>query len=301
MIGPLWGSGVPERVAAVPGVDATIVGDLGAVAGALARVPILVTFRWDDSWLSPDLRWVQSVSSGIDQFPIEALRANGTVLTSGRGLQHVPVAEHAMGLLLAMTRGIALAAVRQPRHEWRWSRVDEIEGKTMGILGLGTIGEAIAVRAAAFGMTVIGTKRSPEAYRGVASDVLPPGSTLEVFRRSDVVVIALPGSPDTERLVGRSEIEALAGGWLVNVGRGGVVDQDALVAAMREGTLAGAALDVFPEEPLPEDSALWDLPGVLISPHQAGASPGFGDALAGLVARNLDAYHGQAAWVNRVV
>jgi phosphoglycerate dehydrogenase-like enzyme len=131
--------------------------------------------------------------------------------------------------------------------------------------------------------------------------VFGPEETLEVFRRADAVVITLPGGEGTRHLVGAAELEALRGGWLVNVGRGQVIDEAALVAAMQAGVLAGAALDVFDVEPLAADSPLWNLRGVLISPHMAGASPKYGERLAALLARNLRAFHGSGKWENRVV
>ena len=172
---------------------------------------------------------------------------------------------------------------------------------TLGVLGLGTIGEGVARRGAAFGMRVIGTKAHPDGYTGIADEVFGPGDTIEVFRRADAVVITLPGGASTHKLVGRAELEALRGGYLVNVGRGGVIDEAAFIAAMGDGVLAGAALDVFPTEPLPTDSPLWDLPGVLITPHMAGSSPRYGERLAALFARNLAAYRGEGEWENRVV
>jgi phosphoglycerate dehydrogenase-like enzyme len=247
------------------------------------------------------LRWIQSVSAGTDQFPLAELSAGGTVLTSARGIHEPQVSEHALGLLLAMTRGIAVAVTQQQRKEWKWTRAIELQGMTLGVLGLGTIGEGVARRAVAFGMKVIGTKSHPEGYEGAAAEVFPPSQTREVFHRADAVIITLPGGEGTKRLVGREELEALRGGWLVNVGRGAVIDEAALISAMRDGVLAGAALDVFEQEPLPADSPLWDLPGVVISPHMAGASPKYGERLAALFARNLVAYRGNAEWVNRVV
>jgi phosphoglycerate dehydrogenase-like enzyme len=300
VIGPL-GGGIAEAVAATPGVEAAIVDSPADIPDALADAPVLVTFLWLDDWLTDSLRWVQSVSAGTDQFPIDRFADRGVVLTSATGIHEVQVSEHAIGLLLAMTRGIASAARDQAAHVWRRWMPAELAGMTLGVLGLGTIGEGIARRAAAFGMRVIGTKREPDGYRGVADEVFGPDATLEVCRRADVVIVTLPGTPETEGVIGAEELEALRGGWLVNVGRGSVVDTEALVAAMQQQVLAGAALDVFDDEPLPASSPLWDLPGVLISPHLAGLSPHYGERLAALFARNLPAYRGESEWINRVV
>ena len=301
VVGPLGGSGIAEAVAAVPGVEAAIVRHGSGMLSALDGIPVVVTFGWSDDWLTPDLRWIQSVSAGTDQFPVDALRERGVTLTSATGIHEVQVAEHALGLLLAMTRGIAQAVANQQSRTWSRITVTELSGMTLGVLGLGVIGEGVARRAAALGMRVIGTKREPAAYAGAAERVLGADETLDVFREADAVVITLPGTAETEGIVGADELAALAGGWLVNVGRGSVIDNGALVDAMRAGTLAGAALDVFETEPLPPESPLWGLPGVLISPHLAGLSPRYGERLAALFARNLEAYRGEAEWVNRVV
>ena len=301
VVGPLGGTGIAEAVAAVAGVDPTIVRSPDDMPAAVEDIPVVVTFLWQEGWLGSSLRWIQSVSAGTDQFPVQILGERGIVLTSARGIHETQVSEHALGLLLAMTRGIATAVSNQAAKNWTRAEVTELHEMTLGVLGLGVIGEGVARRAAAFGMKVIGTKRNPASYDGVADRVLPPEATLEVFREADAVVITLPGTPETSGIVGASELEALRGGWLVNVGRGSVIDTDALVEAMDAGTLRGVALDVFDTEPLPASSPLWDTPGILISPHLAGLSPRYGVRLAALFERNLAAYRGEGEWVNRVV
>jgi phosphoglycerate dehydrogenase-like enzyme len=293
--------GIPEALRAVPGVDLLEPDTDDAVVAALGSCHALVTFRWLPEFLVPGLRWVQAASAGVDQFPRGALREAGVVLTSARGVHGPQVAEHAFGMLLALTRSIADAVRCQSDRRWHRPEVTELAGRTLGILGLGTIGEAVAVRAEAFGMRVIGTKRDPGTYSGVAEAVFGPEGTIDVCREADVVVVALPSGADTTRLVGRAELEALGPGWLINVGRGPVVDEAALVGALRSGSLAGAGLDVFEEEPLPAESPLWELPNVVVSPHCAGISPHYGARLAEIVAENVRAFRGEIGWVNRVV
>jgi D-2-hydroxyacid dehydrogenase (NADP+) len=293
--------GVTEALAAVPGVEARFAADRDDVARLLEAAPALVTFRWFDEWLTPALRWVQATSTGTEQFPIDRFRERGVVLTSARGVHEVQVSEHALALLLAMTRGVAAAITQQQERRWALPEVTDLDGMTLGILGLGTIGEGLARRAAALGMRVIGTKRDTDGYDGVAEAVYPPDQTLRVFEAADAVVIVLPGGAETAGLVGRAEIDALAGGWLVNLGRGSIVDEAALIEAARAGTIRGAALDVFAQEPVPADSPLWDLPNVIVSPHIAGLSPRYGERLARIFAANVRAFRGEADWVNRVV
>ena len=177
---------------------------------------------------------------------------------------------------------------------------DELAGRTLGILGLGSIGDAVAERAGALGMTVIGTKRHPQGYRGPASDVLPPDRTLEVCERSDAVVIALPNTPETAGAVGHEELEALGPGWLVNIGRGATLDQVALVDVLERGGLRGAGLDVFDAEPLPADSPLWSLENAIITPHSAWFTPRLEERLVGVLRDNLAAWDGRGEWRSRV-
>ena len=271
------------------------------VAAALSGAQILVSYPWRDGFLTPGLRWVQSVSAGTEQFPVKRLREAGVALTSARGIHGPQVAEHALALLLAMTRGVGRATMQRSGRTWEGTEVTEIGGMTMGIIGLGVIGEAIARRAGALGMRVIGTRRDITGYEGAADGVVAAEQMDEVFAEADVVVVTLPGGEATRGMVGTTQLEALEGGYLINVGRGSVVDERALVDALTEGSLRGAGLDVFETEPLPAASPLWDLPNLVMTPHVAGSSPHYGDRLADLFDRNLMAYRGDGDWINRVV
>jgi phosphoglycerate dehydrogenase-like enzyme len=184
---------------------------------------------------------------------------------------------------------------------WRPIPGIEIAGSTLGVLGLGSVGEAIAEKAAAWGMTVIGTKAHPAEYDGVASAVFTPDATIEVFRASDAVISVLPDTPATRGIVTAECLAALNGGWFVNVGRGTVVGEQDLLDALDSGALAGAGLDVFDPEPLPASSALWGHPRVVLTSHSAGLSPHYGSRLVGIFRANLAAWNGAGEWVNRVV
>jgi phosphoglycerate dehydrogenase-like enzyme len=180
------------------------------------------------------------------------------------------------------------------QRERRWVHDEMVgtvlAGTTMGILGLGTIGSAVARRAGAFGMRVIGTKRRPAPLEGV-DEVLPSERTDAVLREAAVLVVSLPLTQETRGIVGAREIDLLPpGGFLVNVGRGGLVDESALVAALRRGHLAGAGLDVFAQEPLPVDSPLWTAPGMIITPHVSGDQPGYMAQVTAVFCENLRRY-----------
>ncbi len=292
--------GVDDALEGIPGMRLIRTTDDDAIVEALGHAEVFVSFHWNPRFLTDSLKWIQSVSAGVDQFPLETLSERRVVLTSARGVHGPQVAEHAFALLLAMTRGVGISMRDAATETWKARTGEELAGKTIGILGLGTIGEEIGRRAAAWGMRVIGTKRDPSDYSGVARDVFGPDATTEVFRLADVVVSVLPDTPETRGVIGAEQLEALGAGWFVNVGRGSAVDENALVAAL-DADLRGAGLDVFAEEPLPPASPLWHHPRVVMTPHTAGLSPEYGPRLARIFEANLAAFQGDGAWVNRVV
>jgi D-2-hydroxyacid dehydrogenase (NADP+) len=269
------------------------------VPAAVEKHGILIAYEWDDAYLT-GLRWLQSISAGLDHFPLDELACRGVVVTSATGVHGPQMAEHAFALLLALTRGVGVSMRRAERAEWRQMRLHELTGKTLGVLGLGSIGEEIARRARAWGMTVIGTKRNVDGYEGAADEVFGVDGTEEVFRRSDAIVSVLPAGTDTDRLVTREMLESLDG-WFVNVGRGNVVAEEDIVAAIDSGGLLGAGLDVFETEPLSPSSPLWSHPRVVLTPHAGGNSPNYGPRLAEIVATNLRAFAGEGEWCNRIL
>ena len=303
VVHPCHPRGVPDSLARIPGVEVITPPDLAALRERLAepRNEILVSFIWTDECLSLGLRWIQSIASGLDQYPLDDLRAAGIRLTSGRGANAPAVAEHAFALLLALTRRVGKSVRHSERALWRQGMGYELAGKTLGVLGLGAVGEEIAWRARAWGMEVIGTKRDPDSYEGCAARVYPPEGTAEVCRRSHAVVSALPHRRGAPPQVGAAELDALGDGWLVNVGRGSVVDTGALLDALDSGRLRGAGLDVTHPEPPAADSALWRHPKVVLTPHLGGFSPEYADRLAGIFAANLQAFRGEGEWVNLIV
>ncbi len=295
-------AGLAEAFAAVSGIDLIEVETDDEVHDALSRgAEILVTYKWRPDFLVPSLRWVQGIGAGYEQYPLDVFDRNDIAFTTATGV-HVAVAEGAFGLMLALTRRIGQAVRDAQTRTWLSREGPEIAGSTIGILGLGTIGEAFAQRTQGWDVDLIGYKRHPESYTGVVPTVLGPGDLIEVCRRSDILVIAMPGSPETTHLIGAEELAALGAGWLVNVGRGSVVDEAALIEALTEGELLGAGLDVFEQEPLPTDSPLWALDNVVVTPHSAGNTPRYGERLAAIFDQNLRAFRGESvAWRNKVV
>ncbi|HYM70375.1 MAG TPA: D-2-hydroxyacid dehydrogenase [bacterium] len=238
------------------------------------------------------LRWVHAFTAGVDQFMMVPGIADGRIVLTRTVGAHGAMPEHVMALILAFARRLHVSIRNQVAH--RWDRVsgigDEIAGRTLGILGLGQIGQALAVRAAAFGMRIIGTQRSPRPLPAV-DRVFPPDRLLEVLHEADYVVVLLPLTAETRGLLGERELRAMKpSGVLINVARGAIVQEPALLAALREGWIAGAGLDALEQEPLPPDHPLYELERVIITPHVAGVAPAYFGRVIAVFCENLRRY-----------
>jgi phosphoglycerate dehydrogenase-like enzyme len=226
---------------------------------------------------SPRLRWVHAIASGVDAFLYPEFAQSGVVLTSEKGLVGEHLADHAFGLLLMLTRQLATALKFGPdawNHRPEMRRLEiELTGLTMGIVGFGGTGRAIARRAAAFGMRCRAIDRDPVAPSPEVPTVGRPQDLHALLGGSDVVAVCVPLTRETRGLFDESAFASMKpSAILVNVTRGEVMDETALVAALERGLIGGAALDVAPREPLPADSPLWRMPNVVMTPHTAGAS-----------------------------
>lgn len=219
------------------------------------------------------LRWVHTFSIGVDDPAYQAVIDRGITLTNGAGTQAMPIAQHVLLMMLHHVKGMANWEEAQRRHEWRRSPSDELTGKTVALLGVGGIGTEVARQARALRMRVVGLRRRQEPAEYV-DELLPPGEEGELCARADFLVICAPLTRQTKGIIGAAELARMKpAAYLINVARGPIVDERALIAALRERRIAGAALDVFEVEPLPPDSELWDLPNVVITPHCSPASP----------------------------
>ena len=256
-----------------------------------------VSMMWRNNLIAraPKLKFIQSISAGTDQYQREALKAAGIRLASGQGVNARAVAEHAMSLILAMTRQLHLARDNQVKHHWRGmisdigKREDELGGKTLLVVGLGRIGSHLAGLARAFGMRVIATKRDPGTGSEFVDDVFSQGRLGEVLPLADFVALTCPLTPQTENLINAQALALMKpSAYLINVSRGKVVDEGALIAALQASKIAGAGLDCTVEEPLPDASPLWNIPSVLITPHTAGETRKYEDNVIDLLLENLD-------------
>ena len=225
---------------------------------------------------APNLRWVQSPAAGVDAALYPEFADSDILLTSAKGFVGVHLAEHAMGLLLAVTRGIGWA-VRALDWEVKWPIRNsslELWGLTMGIVGLGGTGRELAKRARAFEMRVIAVDPEAVELPGEVEACWRMDRFHDLLEQSDVVAICAPLTPETAGLFDRDAFQRMRrGAILVNVTRGGIMDGPALIEALEQGWIGGAGLDVTPEEPLPRDNPLWRMKNVVITPHTAGASP----------------------------
>jgi phosphoglycerate dehydrogenase-like enzyme len=233
------------------------------------------------------LRLIQVLGAGVDGVLPAPDLLDSVALANQRGMSAEPMAEFGLTLVLALLKQLPFFVAAQRERAWRRTLPVRAAGRTLGILGLGAIGEALAVRAAALGMRVIGTQRTPKAHAAVAR-IEPPERTDRVLAEADVVVLLLPLTDETRGLLSRERLARMKpGALLVNLARGGIVDEEALVEALRGGRLAGAAFDVFAEEPLPASSPLWQAPNLWITPHMAGGFPEILDETTRLFAENV--------------
>jgi len=272
---------------------------------------LLVSGLWRNELITDahKLAFVQSISAGTDQFSRDAFRAAGIRLASAQGANERAVAEHAIALILAIARQIPEARDNQAAKKWRGmvgeiaGREDELGGKTLVIVGLGRIGMRLANLAKAFDMHVIGVRQEPSKGAGAADSVVAEGELLQVLPEADFVALTCPLTPRTEGIIDASALAAMKpSAHLVNVARGKVVDEAALIQALGARRIAGAALDCVREEPLAAGSPLWAMPNVLITPHTAGETRRYEDNVLDLLMENLERlWRREATLRNQVV
>ena len=238
------------------------------------------SLRADQLQHAKKLKWIHSTAAGVAQLAYPELRESGILVTNPRGVFSVPMAEHAMGLLISMARNFPDSVRFQDKLTWGqqqlWDKpqqLTELNGKILLIVGYGSIGEELAKRAQAFGMRVRGVTRSGTGETSFTEKILPASDLRQVLPEADYVVLAAPETAETKHLIGTKEIARMKrGARLINIGRGSLLDELALITALESGQLAGAALDVASVEPLPDSSPLWKVPNLFITPHTSAVS-----------------------------
>ncbi|MBN9452557.1 MAG: D-2-hydroxyacid dehydrogenase [Bosea sp.] len=271
---------------------------------------LVISGLWRNDLLPrlPKLRLIQSVSAGTDQFDKTAIGAGGIRLASAQGSNERAVAEHALSLILALTRQLHFARDNQAKQLWRRiigdpaQREDELGGKTLVIVGLGRIGLRLAKLASAFDMRVIGVRRSAEPQPHVEA-LVHPGKLAEAVADADFVALTCPLTPETEGLIDARILGAMKpSAFLINVARGRVVDEMALLDALGNSAIAGAGLDCFHDEPLPPTSPFWRMPQVIVTPHSAGETRAYEANVIDILLDNLERLgRGETGLRNQIV
>jgi phosphoglycerate dehydrogenase-like enzyme len=255
------------------------------------------------------LRWVQSPAAGVGSLMFPELLASPVVITSARGIRARAIAEHVLGVTIALARQLPVAIRAQVAHRWAQNDLDgatidvrTLQGQRMGIVGLGAIGLELVKIAAPFGLRISAIRRrSGEPPPDGVEAVWPPDRLPHLLAHSDVVVLAAPHTTETKRLIGKRELDQITrGAFLVNIARGKLIDDEAVIEALRDGRLGGAALDVFSHEPLDASSPYWDMPNVIITPHTSGAMQDYWTPLVALFAENLRRFEKGAPLLNVV-
>jgi D-2-hydroxyacid dehydrogenase (NADP+) len=241
------------------------------------------------------LRWFQQWSAGADWLLEQPeVQEMDFILTNASGVHAIPISEHIFAFLLAFARDLRHSWQAQREHQWEpLSSRDtfEVAGKTLLLIGVGEIGERAAHIASALGMHVIGVRHNPSKAEAGIDEMRGQDELLEVLPRADVVVSAVPLTEETRDMLGAAEFAAMKkGAYLINIGRGGTIDQEALVEALRSKQIAGAGMDVFEEEPLDKTSPIWEMENVLITPHSSGVTPQYNERAFAIFVDNLERY-----------
>ena len=275
-------------------------GDILVASGFWNNEPIVSSQR---------LRFVQVCAAGYDQFDLAAIKAAGIRMANASGVNKNAVSEHAMALLLSLTRQIHIARDNQRNHHWRGMiseiarREDELPGKTMLIFGVGQIGQRTAKLAKAFGMHVIGIRRNISERADGIDELHGPEDFPSLIARADAVVLCCPLTPQTRHLINPATLAAMQpSAFVINVARGGCVDEAALIAALEAGQIAGAGIDTTGTEPLAEDSPLWSFENVVLTPHTGGETRKCEDNVVDILLDNIDRLTGgETALRNQIV
>ena len=294
------------------GIASFEVRDRGALDLRAPEADVIVSSgMWHNGLIrsATKLAFVQSISSGTDQYDKRAFAASGIRLASAAGVNARAVAEHAIGLILALSRRLPEARDNQSRKIWRGmigdlaQREDELGGKTLAIIGLGRIGGRLARLAKAFDMNVIGFRRDPSAGAGEADSVHALSELGDHLPRADFVALTCPLTPETRHVIDAAALGRMKkSAYLVNIARGGCVDEVALIEALRAGGIAGAALDCTEPEPPEVESPLWDMPNVLITPHTGGETTQYEKNVNAILLDNLERlWRGEIDLRNQIV
>jgi phosphoglycerate dehydrogenase-like enzyme len=297
-------------------MDLVVGDDAGAFEHAAPKATVILFWSTSRDLLrqvmvmAPRVRWAHSVWAGVDHLPLAELRESQVVLTNARGVFSAALGEWVIGAMVYFAKDFRKLVQDQMAGRWDPYHVVGMAGQTVGIVGYGDIGRAVADRARAMGMRVLGlTRLGPLPRQGplrrqsddLAAEIFGPGDRLRMIERCDYLVIAAPLTPGTQGMIGEAEIAAMKpDAVLINVGRGPIVSEDALVRALTTGRIKGAALDVFDREPLPQGHPFYQLENVLLSPHSADRTANWLENAVQLFLDNVERYLGDEPLANVV-
>lgn len=261
----------------------------------LAEVEVYCGFRPQKNLISraPKLKWIQAMSAGVERMLTDDIRESAVVMTNVSGIHAIPIAEFVIGTMLMFVKHSPLYFQLKSEKKWERIRTGILNSKTLGIVGLGSLGREIARLSKAFDMKVLATRRSAkEVGQAENVDVVFPLKQLhEMLGESDFVVLSLPLTAESRGLIGEAELRAMkSSAYLINIARGGVIDEEVLIRALEEKWITGAGLDVFAKEPLSPDSKLWELPNVIFSPHVSGGMENYVSLATEVFCQNLKRY-----------
>jgi len=281
-----------------PDKSLVVTQDRAKIESLLDDIEISVcSFPTDLLSKAPNLRWHQAWGAGVEwvlRYP--ELAESELIITNASGVHPIPISEHIFGLMLAFARDLPNQIRNQGQNRWqgpRNSALCELAGKTMLLIGVGAIGERTAEIAASFGMKVIGIRRNPEKSAPFIDTMVGPDALHQCLPQADFVVLTIPDTAETRGMLDEAALRSMKpSAYIINIGRGGTIDQDALIQALQEGWIGGAGLDVTDPEPLPEDSPLWGMENVIITAHYSGRTPHYTERALAIFLDNLARYVG---------
>ena len=279
-----------------PNMELLITQDRDKVESVLDKVEIISGwFPFDLVLMAHNLRWVQQWGAGADwllHYP-EAVVMD-FLLTNVSGIHATPISEHILAFMFTFARGFHFANTFQKNKDWKspgWQEVFELAGKTLLLIGIGSIGARTAESASSLGMRVLGIRRNPSLDSSGVEAMFGPDHLIDILPEADFVVITVPLTRETKEMIGERELKQMKQtAYLINIGRGGTINENALINALKNGTIAGAGLDVFDDEPLPENSPLWAMENVVITAHYAGRTPHYDERAISIFLGNLKRY-----------
>jgi D-2-hydroxyacid dehydrogenase (NADP+) len=289
---PFWSAGEERLRRTLPEHDFVFAYGPSGAAPHIAQAEVILCVALSDEYArqAVRLKWIQALGTGVDSIVGLPSLPPDVVITNMRGIHGAPVSEAALTMMFSLSRDIGRCIRNQAERRWEGFNPVLLEGKTVGILGTGVIGEALARKCRGLGMTVVGFTATPRELAGF-DRMRHRSELIQAAGELDYLVLLTPLTPATERIIHAGVLKAMKPtSYLINVGRGGLVDEPALVTALQEGWIAGAGLDCFAREPLPAESPLWPLKNVVITPHMAGRHDGYMDEALEIFEKNLRHY-----------